>query len=83
MELCPNVLIVVQFDELDSIIRLTYELNVSSSIGCELVECPMLLSTEQRNLSFILRDNVSYTLTLIVLNDCGSDSTTVTIQPEG
>lgn len=85
MDFCPNVSIQVQvrFGELESIIGLKYQLDISSSMGCELEECPLLLRTEQENWNFFLRDDVNYTVTLMVLNDCGSDRTTVTIHPQG
>jgi len=43
----------------------------------------MVLSTDEKDLNFTLNDNVIYTVTLTVSNECGSDDITVTIQPEG
>ena len=82
MELCPNASILfVGFVPLESIIGLKYELIISSSMNCELEECPMQLSTDQRNLNFTVRNDVNYNVTLIASNDCGSSNTTETIQP--
>lgn len=83
MGLCPRPSIRVRFGEVQSILGLTYKLSISSSVGCALMECPMVLSTEEKDLNFTLNDNVIYTVTLTVSNECGSDNITVTIQPEG
>ena len=80
LETCPNVSVVLQLDEIEGI-GLTYELTVSSSDGCVLQECPMLLSPGERILKNALLNGVDYTATLVVSNDCGSDSTTVPLQP--
>ena len=78
---CPSVSVLIQIDEIQHISTLTYKLNVSSSVGCALQECPMLLSPGQRILTVTLTDGVNYTATLVISNDCGSDSTTIQIQP--
>jgi len=82
MDLCPRPSIRVRFGELQSIVGLMYKLNISSSMGCALEECPMALSTEEKYLNFTLNGNDNYTVTLIVSNECGSDNISVTIQPE-
>lgn len=80
---CPNVSVLIVVNEMQGVVPLKYELNVSSSGGCALQECPMLLSPGQRTLTVTLMDGVDYNATLVVSNDCGSDSTTISIQPEG
>ena len=65
--------------EVNDIATLTYKLNVSSSDGCALHECPMLLNPGERVLT--LMNGVHYTAMLTVSNDCGSGSTTVSIHP--
>ena len=79
---CPSVSAVIQLDEVAGI-GLTYELSLLSSDGCVLQECPMLVSPGRRVLNITLIDGENYTATLVVSNDCGSDSTTVLVQPEG
>lgn len=78
---CPSISVLIQFDEIQDIATLIYKLNVSSPDGCALQECPMLLSPGQRLPAITLMDGGNYTATLVVSNDCGSDSTTVLIQP--
>ena len=80
-ENCPNVSVTIEIEEIIDVAPLTYELNVSSSAGCALQECPMLLSPGERNLNMTLLDGVNYTAMLTVSNDCGSGSTTVSIHP--
>ena len=79
-ETCPYVSVVLQLEEIEGI-GLNYELTVSSSDGCALQECPMLLSPGERILENALLNGVDYIATLVVSNDCGSDSTTVLLQP--
>ena len=76
-ESCPNVSIRIQVDEIQDIAPLTYTLNVSSSDGCVLPECPMLVSPGERVLNMTLLNGVNYTAMLTVSNDCGSNSTIV------
>ena len=80
-ESCPNVSVLIQFAEVKDIAPLTYKLTVSSSDGCVLQECPLLLSPGERTLTLTLLNGVNYTATLEVSNDCGSGNTTVSIQP--
>ena len=80
--ICPNVSVTIKFNETKGI-GLIYKLTVSSSAGCALQECPMVLSPKERTLNITLSVGVNYTVTLVVSNDCGSDSTTVLIQPQG
>ena len=81
-ENCPSISVLIQITEIEDIATLTYKLNVSSDDGgCALQECPMMLSPRERILTITLMDNVSYTATLEVSNDCGSNSTRVIIQP--
>ena len=82
-ENCPNVAVLFVIHEVQDVVPLNYELNVSSSDGCALQECPMLLSPGERIRSVTLMNDVEYIATLVVSNDCGSDSTTVAIQPQG
>ena len=82
-ENCPNVSVLILIGEIQDIAPLTYKLTVSSSDGCALQECPMLLSPGQRTLTLTLLNGVNYTATLEVSNGCGSNSTTVLIHPEG
>ena len=81
-EICPDVSATIQITQVVGI-GLTYELTVSSSDGCVLQECPMLVSPGERLLNITLTDDIEYNATLVVSNDCGSDNTTVSIQPEG
>ena len=78
-ESCPNISVLIQVDEIADVATLTYELNVSSSDGCVLEECPMLLAPGER-VPITLLDDENYTATLEVSNDCGSNSTTILIQ---
>ena len=71
----------IQVDEIQDIAPLTYKLNVSSSDGCVLQECPMMLSRGQRILTITLMNGVHYTATLEVSNYCGINQTTLLIQP--
>ena len=80
-ESCPNVSVLIQIAEIKDIAPLTHRLTVSSSDGCALQECPMLLSPGDRTLTLTLLNDVNYTATLEVSNDCGSGNTTVSIQP--
>ena len=80
-ETCPNVSLLIQIDEIQNIATLTYELTVSSSDGCVLQECPMLVS--ERIPIITLKDGMDYNATLVVSNDCGSWNITVPIQPRG
>ena len=80
-ESCPNVPVIFEIEEIQDIAPLTYKLNVSSSDGCVLQECPMLLRPGERILSMILTDGVEYTAMLTVSNECGSGSTTLSINP--
>ena len=80
-ENCPNVPVTIEIEEIQNIAPLTYKLNVSSSDGCVLHECPMLLSPGERIVNMILTDGVEYTALLAVSNDCGSGSTTLSINP--
>ena len=80
-ERCPNVLVMIEIEEIQDVAPLTYKLNVSSSDGCVLPECPMLLSPGERILNMTLMDGVNYTAMLTVSNDCGSGNTTVSIHP--
>ena len=82
-ETCPNVSLQIQIDKIQNIAPLTYELTVSSSDGCVLQVCPMLVSPGERVLTITLLDGVDYNAVLEVSNDCGSDSTIVPIQPRG
>ena len=82
-ENCPSVAVLFVIHETQDVVPLNYELNVSSSDGCALQECPMLLSPGERILSVTLMDDVEYNATLVVSNDCGSGSTTVPFQPQG
>ena len=79
----PNVSVLILINETQGVVPLTYELNVYSSDGCVLQECPMLLNPGQKTLTVTLMDGEDYNATLVVSNDCGSDSTTIPIQPEG
>ena len=79
-ESCPNISVLIQIVEIQDIATLTYELDVSSSDGCVLEECPMLVSPGERILTVTLVNGVNYTATLEVSNDCGSNRTTVLIQ---
>lgn len=80
-EFCPNVSVVIQVNRLEGL-GLTYALTVSSSDGCVLQNCPTMVSPGD-NLNITLMDGVYYNATLVVSNDCGNDSTTVPIQPDG
>ena len=80
-EICPNISVTIEIEEVENIALLTYKLNIFSSTGCVLQECPMLLKPGERILNITLMDGVNYTATLIVSNDCGSDSISVSIQP--
>ena len=80
-ESCPNVPVTIEIEEIQDIATLTYKLNVSSSDGCVLQECPMLLSPGERIVNMTLMDGVNYTAMLTVSNDCGSGSTAVSIHP--
>ena len=81
-ENCPNnVSVLIQFDEIQNLATLTYQLRVLSSDGCALQECPMLLSSGERVVTVTLLDRVDYTATLIVSNDCGSGTSTIQIRP--
>lgn len=80
-ENCPNVAVLFLAHERQGVVPLKYELYVSSSDGCALQECPMLLSPGDRTLTLTLLNGVNYTATLEVSNDCGSGNTTVSIQP--
>ena len=81
-ESCPNnISVLIEIAEIKHIATLTYKLDVSSSAGCALPECPMLLSPRQRILTLTLLNGVNYTATLEVSNDCGSGNTAVSIQP--
>ena len=82
-ENCPNVAVLFVIHEIPDVAPLNYELNVSSSNGCALEECPLLLRPGERVRSVTLMVGVNYTATLVVSNDCGSDSTTVQIHPQG
>ena len=82
-EMCPNVAVLFVIHEMQHVVPLNYELIVSSSDGCTLQECPMLLSRGERIRSVTLMDGVHYTATLVVSNGCGSGSTTVSIIPQG
>ena len=82
-ENCPNVAVLFLVHERQGVVPLKYELYVSSSDGCALQECPMLLNPGERVLSVTLIDGVEYNATLVVSNDCGSGSTTVPIQFQG
>ena len=82
-ETCPNVSVLILIDEAQEVVPLTYKLNVSSSDGCVLQECPTLLGPGQKTLIVTLMDGEDYNATLVVSNNCGSDSTTISIQPEG
>ena len=79
-EMCPNVSVVILLDEIEGV-GLTHELTLSSSDDCVLQECPMLLTPGER-INITLMDGVEYTGTLLVSNDCGNDSTLVSIHPE-
>ena len=76
-ESCPNVSVQIQVAEIQDIAPLTYKLNASSSDGCVLQECPMLLSPGEKIVNLTLMNGVNYTAMLTVSNDCGSGSTTV------
>ena len=76
-ESCPNVSVRIQVAEIPDVAPLTYKLSVSSSDGCLLPECPMLVRPGERVLNMTLMDGVNYTAMLTVSNDCGSDNTTV------
>ena len=79
---CPNISGVIRVDGIDDVTPLSYELTVSSSDGCAMQPCPMLLTPEQRaGLNFTLLAGVNYTVMLVVSNDCGFDYVTVHIQP--
>ena len=81
-ENCPsNVSVLIQFDEIQNLATLTYQLSVLSSDGCALQVCPMLLTPGERVMTVTLLDRVDYNATLMVSNDCGSDNTTVPIRP--
>ena len=80
-ESCPNVPVTIEIEEIQDIAPLTYKLNVSSSDGCVLQECPMLLSQGERIVNMNLTDGVEYTALLTVSNECGSGSTTLSINP--
>ena len=80
-EICPNISVTIEIEEIEDIALLTYKLNIFSSTGCVLQECPMLLKSGERILNITLMDGVNYTAMLIVSNDCGSGSTSVSIQP--
>ena len=80
---CPNISVLIQVGEIQNIAPLTYELTVSSSDGCALQECPLLLTPGQRILTVSLRDGVNYTASLVVSNDCGSGGSSISIQPSG
>jgi len=81
-ENCPsNVSVLIQFDEIQNLATLTYQLSVLSSDGCALQECPMLLTPGERVMTVTLLDRVDYTATLNVSNDCGSGNTTIPIRP--
>ena len=79
-ESCPNNISVL-IQEIKHIGTLTYKLDVSSSAGCALPECPLLLNPGQRILTLTLLNGVNYTATLEVSNDCGSNNTTIPIHP--
>ena len=81
-EICPDVSVSIQITQVVGV-GLTYNLTVSSSDGCVLQECPLLVSPGERLLNITLMDGIEYNATLVVSNDCGSGSTTVSIQPEG
>ena len=79
---CPNnISVLIEIAEIKHIVTLTYKLDVSSSAGCALPECPMLLSPGQRILTLTLLNGVNYTAMLEVSNDCGSNTTTIPIHP--
>lgn len=81
---CPNILGKIQVHEIDDVAPLAYELTVSSSDGCALQTCPMLLTPEERTgLNITLRAGVNHTIKLEVYNDCGSDHTTFQIETQG
>ena len=80
-ESCPNVSVQIQVAEIPDVAPLTYKLSVSSSDGCVLPECPMLVSPGVRILNMTLMNGVNYTAMLTVSNDCGSGSTTVPFSP--
>lgn len=80
-ESCPNISVMIQVGEIRDIAPLTYKLNVFSSDGCALQECPMLVGPGELNLNMTLMNGVNYTAMLTVSNDCGSGNTTVSIQP--
>ena len=82
-ENCPKIAVLFVIHEIDDKAPPNYELNVSSSDGCALEKCPMLLSRGERIRSVTLSAGVNYTATLVVSNDCGSGSTTVQIHPQG
>ena len=78
---CPNVSVTIQIDNIEDVAPLTYELTVSSSAGCVLQKCPMVVSPGERVLTVTLLEGVDYTATLEASNDCGPSSTTVPIRP--
>ena len=78
---CPNVSVTIQIDDIKDVAPLTYELTVSSSAGCMLQKCPMVVNPGERVLTVTLLEGVDYTATLEVSNDCGPSSTTVPIRP--
>ena len=80
---CPNISVLIQVGEIQNIASLTYKLTVSSSDGCVLQECPMLLSPGERIVNMTLLDGENYTASLVVSNDCGSRGTKISIQPAG
>ena len=80
-ERCPNVSVTIEIGEIQDIAPLTYKLNVSSTDGCALQECPMLLSPGERILNMTLMDGVNYTAMLTVSNDCGSGNASTSIYP--
>ena len=73
-ESCPNVSVRIQVAEIPDVAPLTYQLSVSSSDGCVLSECPMLVSPGERVLNRTLMNGVNYTAMLTVSNDCGPGS---------
>ena len=80
-ESCPNVSVTIEIEEVQGEGPLTYKLNVSSSVGCALQECPMLVSPGERIVNMTLTNGVNYTAMLTVSNDCGTGSTTISMHP--
>ena len=80
-ERCPNVSVTIEIEEIKDIAPLTYKLIVSSSDGCALQECPMLINPGERILNMTLMDGVNYTVMLTVSNECGYGSITFPIHP--